>query len=103
MTAICAANVVIYSLVKTYYVWRNKIRENYWANLSEDVSHFMEPPLAVDVLTKHASNACVISKRPQILEAGAGTSDSRTESLDNYWAAIMASLGDWIFALLPDV
>ncbi|KAF2435282.1 MFS general substrate transporter [Tothia fuscella] len=35
LVAICAANLVIYLLVKGYYVWRNKTREKKWNNMSE--------------------------------------------------------------------
>lgn len=39
LTAICAANIVIYLLGKGYYIWRNKQRDQAWNALSKDVSN----------------------------------------------------------------
>ncbi|PNH31078.1 hypothetical protein VD0002_g3264 [Verticillium dahliae] len=36
LTAICAANIVIYVLAKSYYVWRNKVRDREWDALTKE-------------------------------------------------------------------
>ncbi|CRK15452.1 putative transporter like protein [Verticillium longisporum] len=36
LTAICAANIVIYVLAKLYYVWRNKTRDREWDALTKE-------------------------------------------------------------------
>lgn len=38
LVAICAANIVIYALAKSYYIWRNKQRETEWNGMTRDVS-----------------------------------------------------------------
>ncbi|KAL2687095.1 hypothetical protein Neosp_004647 [[Neocosmospora] mangrovei] len=43
LTAICAANIVIYLLGKAYYIWRNKQRDQAWSALSKDEQiHYLE-------------------------------------------------------------
>ncbi|ETN39112.1 uncharacterized protein HMPREF1541_05334 [Cyphellophora europaea CBS 101466] len=43
LTAICAANIVIYLLVKAYYLWRNKQREQEWSAMTvEQRLHYLE-------------------------------------------------------------
>lgn len=37
LVAICSANIVIYALVKLYYIWRNKKRDKEWNAMSREV------------------------------------------------------------------
>ncbi|KXJ85760.1 major facilitator superfamily domain-containing protein [Microdochium bolleyi] len=40
---VCGANIVLYGLVKTYYMWRNKTREAEWSTMSrEEQLHYLE-------------------------------------------------------------
>lgn len=43
LVAICSANIVIYALVKLYYIWRNKKRDKEWNAMSrEEQMHYLE-------------------------------------------------------------
>lgn len=44
--AICCMNIVIYLLVKAYYVWRNKQREKTWDTFTEEerLRYLSDPP-----------------------------------------------------------
>lgn len=36
LLAICSANILLFYLVKAFYIWRNKVKDAKWAALSED-------------------------------------------------------------------
>ncbi|KAJ3536917.1 hypothetical protein NM208_g6518 [Fusarium decemcellulare] len=43
LTAICASNIIVYLLAKSYYIWRNKQRDRAWDALSkEEQIHYLE-------------------------------------------------------------
>ncbi|KAI1380773.1 hypothetical protein F4677DRAFT_452504 [Hypoxylon crocopeplum] len=42
LVAICSAIIVIYLLVKLYYIWRNKKRDTEWNGMTREQIHYLE-------------------------------------------------------------